>query len=166
MPRDLDQEILPLAYDTDDEDDEDEDANEDENENMLMDEENEGINDDSNDDIWEDINDVNEGWGSIFGTSGLEQEGETAEEFARWEYEGEQILDGLQVFMRQLTLITDVITDASKYPPSHRHLKEISKSSIHNFSAMMEWAKRVDADRKVRKVSITWNRKNRGVMFR
>lgn len=150
--REIDQEILPLVYDSDDEE---EDVDEDE----LM------VDGDSYEDTWEDTasDNVDIGWGGFFGVSDLEQ-GETVEEFARREYEGEKILDELQVYLHQLTLVTNAVIDASKYPSSHSHLREIPKPSIYNFPAMVKWAERVESDTKSRKIPVTWSDDRRGVL--
>jgi hypothetical protein len=119
---------------------------------------------------WEvlpDDNNEDDNWDGIFGDARLErEEGETEEGFAKREAEGEQIKEGLELYMSKLSLISTAMTDALKYPSAHRYLKAIPKPTAQNFPTILRWAEQVKVEMGARKIPITWSRKRGRVLFR
>lgn len=147
-------ETEPPVYDSDDEEDEEDEENEDDPMAPPG----------TEDEDTQTANGKDDGSRDTIGRF-WDGEMENSEELAEREFEGEQILDNVERLSRQLERVQDALTDAMKYPASHRHLREIPTATADNFQAILRWAERRAGLRKARVNPTTFASQRRGNMF-
>lgn len=149
-PRNPAFDIEPAQYSTDDEDEDYED-DESEKSDGERNEDNGSVDENDWDEWLEDT---------------LEDDAECAlDEFAQREFEGEQIVAGVDAFCAAIMRVHEALIDAKSYALTHPRLKEIPRLTAENMPAVMRWADNWHALRRAKDMPATWSRLRRRNMF-
>jgi hypothetical protein len=172
LPRQIDQDIEPPCYDSDDEEEPDDTEVESDGPSGVdeMDVDgNESLPPPDEQDRDDNVIDYGFGdsWDDVFhDASGRANDDETEEAFREREAQGEAIIASLEMYLSNLTLITAAVKDALCCLPGHPYLKNIPAVKDNNFKTMLAWSVQVDADTKARKVPVTWSKNRSRVLLR